>query len=107
MYNALIIGAGQIAGGYDTPDSSAVLSHAHSYSLNPEINLLGFYDVTIEQAQKMAKKWNVKAFEKPIQTDIISICTPDFCHLQSIKEALKLNPKIIFLEKPLSNNFEE
>lgn len=110
MYNALIIGAGQIAGGYDKLTDEAVLTHAHAYNLNDEINLLGFYDINFEQAQKMAEKWGVKAFKtlnEPQNIDIVSICTPDFCHLSSIKESLKLNPKIIFLEKPLSNNPNE
>lgn len=110
MYNALIIGAGQIAGGYDKLTDEAVLTHAHAYNLNDKINLLGFYDINFEQAQKMAEKWGVKAFKtlnEPQNIDIVSICTPDFCHLSSIKESLKLNPKIIFLEKPLSNNPNE
>lgn len=107
MYKALIIGAGQIAGGYDEPCAKAVLTHAHAYQNNENIELLGFYDINFEQAQKMAQKWSVKAFQNPVEADIISICTPDFCHLSSLKIALQLNPKIIFLEKPLSNSLKE
>lgn len=107
MYKALIIGAGQIAGGFDEPNSEAVLTHAHAFCKNPDTELLGFYDINSEQAKKMAEKWGVKPFSEPINADIISICTPDFCHLSSLKVALKLNPKVIFLEKPLSNSVVE
>lgn len=107
MYNALIIGAGQIAGGYDVSGSEAILTHAHAYKNNNKINLLGFYDINFNQAQKMSNKWNTKAFnslDEVSNVDIVSICTPDFCHLETVKNALYLNPKLIFLEKPLSNN---
>lgn len=110
MYKSLIIGAGQIAGGYDNPSDSAVLTHAHAYKNNKEIELLGFYDVNYNNAQMMAEKWDtsaIKLLADVTDIDIISVCTPDFCHLQSVKKALKLNPKIILLEKPLSNSIEE
>lgn len=107
IYKTLIIGAGQIAGGYDNPADEMILSHAHAFINNPNTKLLGFYDINFEQAQTMAQKWSVDAFHslKEIDSvDIISICTPDFCHLQSVKAALNLNPQIIILEKPVSNN---
>lgn len=110
MYNALIIGSGKIASGYDSPQESCILTHAHAYSKHDKFNLLGFYDVDFEKAQIEAQKWGVKAFlelEEGNDVDVISICSPDDFHLSSIKEALKLNPKLIFLEKPLSDNLDE
>lgn len=110
MYNALIMGAGQIAGGYDNPETTAILTHAHAYKEHKDINLLGFYDINFSNALKMAEKWNCNAFktlEEVSDIDIISICTPDEFHLSSLKQALKLKPKLIFLEKPLSNNINE
>lgn len=110
MYNCLIIGSGQIAGGYDNPECEAVLTHAHAYKKHPNFNLLGFYDVDYEKSEQMAKKWGAKAFktlEEVKNVDVISICTPDEFHLSKLKDSLKLNPKLIFLEKPLSNNIDE
>lgn len=110
MYDSLIIGAGQIAGGYDSLESEAVLTHAHAYKRHKDFNLLGFYDIDFNSASNMAKKWDCSAFTTldEIKTvDVISICTPDEYHLESVKAVLKLNPKIIFLEKPLSNDIEE
>lgn len=111
MYNALIIGAGQIAGGYDSIESTNIFTHAHAYINNSNINLLGFYDIDYTKSQKMAEKWNTKAIKslKDINSniDIISICTPDNTHLEMIKKTLELSPKIIFLEKPISNDIND
>ena len=110
MYKALIIGAGQIAGGYDSPESEKILTHAHAIKLNNKIDLLGFYDINYDKAKLTADKWKTNVFksvDEVKKADIVSICTPDFCHLHSIKQALNLNPKIIILEKPVSNSIKD
>ena len=35
----------------------------------------------------------------------MSICTPTFCHYDHLKEIIELKPKLIFCEKPLTENF--
>src|SRR5574344_97069 len=111
MYNALIVGAGQIAGGYDSKESTDIFTHAHAYINNSNINLLGFYDIDYTKSQKKAEKWDTKAIKslKDINSniDIISICTPDNTHLEMIKKTLEFAPQIIFLEKPISNNIND
>lgn len=108
MYNALIVGAGQIAGGFDDMSDECILTHAHAYTKNSNINLLGFYDTNAAQAEFMAKKWNTKAFnslQKAQSVDIVSICVPDEYHTQTtLKVANLLKPKLIFLEKPICKN---
>jgi predicted dehydrogenase len=104
MFSAFIMGAGQIAGGYDAPSDPGILTHAHAYKSHGQFDILGFYDVDKVKADAMAKKWGVKAFEAPQHADVISICTPDDRHLASLKAALELKPRIVFLEKPLSND---
>lgn len=109
-YNAIILGAGSIAGGYDNLNDNHILTHAHAYIKNPAINLLGFYDVSFEQATKMAKKWNVQAFkslEDLDSIDIISVCTPDQYHFSSVQESIALQPKFYFLEKPAGTTKQE
>ncbi len=56
-YTALIIGAGAIAGGYDRPEHPHILTHAHAYTCNPHIQLLGFYDIEQSRAKSMAQTW--------------------------------------------------
>lgn len=110
MYDSLIIGSGQIAGGFDSPKDMQIVTHAHAYKEHKDFNLLGFYDIDFSRAQEMTKKWGGTAFENLNEiksVDVISICTPDEFHLSALKQSLQLNPKIIFLEKPLSSNIEE
>lgn len=75
MYNSLIIGAGQIAGGYDSLESEAVLTHAHAYAKHSDFNLLGFYDVDASNASNMAKKWNCNAFNRFDEIENIKFST--------------------------------
>lgn len=110
MYNALILGAGQIATGYDNLQNSCVLTHAHAYVKHEGFNLLGFYDVDSEKAKTASIKWGVNYFstlDEIKNVDVVSICSPDEFHLSSLNEILKLNPKCIFLEKPIANNIED
>jgi len=102
-FDVIIMGAGQIASGYDTPDTDVVLTHAHAVKNNTDFNLLGFYDIDEEKAIVAAKKWNADAFKYPVKADIYAICTPDSSHLQSIQQIIKLNPKLIILEKPIAD----
>lgn len=104
-FNVLILGAGQIAAGYDSPDSTEILTHAHAIIKHPDFNLLGFYDTNPLRAEEAALKWGVKTYDEPIKADVIVICTPDVYHLNSIHQAIALNPRFIVLEKPIADCF--
>lgn len=110
MLNTIIIGAGMMAGGYDAPESEYVLTHAHAYKKHPDFNLLGFYDIDYDKAKEMALKWNCQAFDSKNNlpyADVISICTPDVNHVADCFEYSKLDPRLIFLEKPLAHTKHE
>lgn len=107
MYNCLILGAGKMAAHYDNPMDVCVQTHAHAIKQDKRFNLLGFYDTSFEKSLLAAQKWDVNAFlcasdAGPI--DVAIICTPDHCHAASVKQALTLSPKLIFLEKPIASN---
>lgn len=110
MFKAIIVGAGMMAGGYDTPTSDFILSHAHAYTKHPDFELLGFFDIDFEKSKKMAVKWNCLAFEGKKNlpyADIISICTPDLNHISDCFEYARLNPQLIFMEKPAAHTRHE
>lgn len=110
MHNTVIIGAGQIASGFDNPEANCILTHAHGILKHPEFNLSGFYDIDYEKAVSAAEKWKTKAFqslEEIESIDVIVVTTPDDYHLQCIKDALNHNPKLIILEKPIARKREE
>jgi predicted dehydrogenase len=106
-YSVLIIGAGRIAAGYDNPNSEAVLTHAHAVSIDPRFHLLGFYDPDRQRAQSSAKKWNAQALDRLIPADVVVVCSPDAAHLESVKSAAALNPRIIVLEKPIARDLQD
>jgi predicted dehydrogenase len=105
------MGAGQIASGFDSPNVDEVLTHAHAYIKHNGFNLIGFYDVDSEKAELAAQKWSCDSFDNisaiKDRIDVVSICTPDNRHVAAIKQAVELHPKLIFLEKPITNNLSD
>jgi len=115
-YPTLIIGAGQIAAGYDTPASLAVLTHAHAVSQHPDLKLVGFIDPTLSAAQKAATTWGGKcwatlddflASDSPTP-QVIIVAVPDPLHVSVTLDALRLlptnTPSVLVLEKPLATS---
>ena len=105
---ALIIGAGNIAAGYDNPDSQEILTHAHGYLSVPEFELAGFVDADAAKARQAAKKWGCKAFDNVKAAfssgdiDVVSVATPDATHAEVLKKLAEFAPRLIFAEKPLA-----
>lgn len=112
MYQVLIIGCGQIAGGYDaaTIDGGPVRTHAAAYRADPRFGLAGCVDPDSNARNAFAARWDIphaaartSAFAgSPI--DVISICSPTAHHAAAIDDALALGPKLIFCEKPLADD---
>lgn len=112
-YNALIIGAGNIGAGFDTPESTFYLTHAHAYSMHPQFNLIGFVEPNKKIAEREAHKWRTvsfssieEAFEKNT-IDVVSIAVPDELHYEILKKIAFFKPKYVFTEKPLTKTLQE
>jgi predicted dehydrogenase len=115
MYKSLIVGCGKISGLYDKKDNDSIYSHAHAYANNKTIETVCFCDKNIDNAKKLAKKYNcenysedsLKSIEK-FRPDVISVATPDTTHYDVVCEILSLPfealPKVIILEKPACQN---
>jgi len=107
-YQVLISGAGQMGAFFDSPASANILTHAHAFKFHPGFNLAGFVDVSQAQAKRAAQRWGVRSFKSiseafsKIPIDIVSIATPIQTHPAVFKEAAKLSPRLILLEKPLA-----
>lgn len=112
-YNAVIIGAGKIACGFDTPKSKTVLTHAHALSINPNTTLVGIADTDGVKGMFEAKKWKTTYFADATKMldnthpDIIVIATPNNTHKDMLLLALTYKPKVIIVEKPLVNEKSE
>lgn len=110
IFDVLIVGCGAIAGGYDTdrPADQAPLTHAAAFSRHGDFRLVGCVDPDAERRNAFARRWGVNnafanveaAAGRPI--DVVSICSPTSLHAAHVEAALRLAPKLIFCEKPLT-----
>lgn len=102
MYYAGIIGCGKIA----------ELRHAPEYIECEKANIVGFYDINIEKAKRLAHMFGGKAYyslEELLADDrinIVSICNANTAHARDTILALKAG-KHVLVEKPMATSYED
>lgn len=110
---ALIVGCGNMAGGYDLRSSIRdVWTHAKAYQLTPGVELVGVVDRSLAVARQFAETWKVPfygsklmpALEKT-EPDLVSICSPTNTHVPVIKELCQAGVRSILCEKPIAYDF--
>lgn len=106
MDKVVIVGAGNIGAFFDIPESKKILSHAHAVTVHPKVELLGFYDVDEDKAQKAATIWNCKSFDSLESalygTDVVYCCVPDQYHFDILKQIAEYPLKMVVAEKPIA-----
>lgn len=111
MYRAVIIGAGNIAAGFDSPESEKILTHAHALLKHPDFELLGFYDTDEKKALGAAERWGGRAYadiESAVKNaDVVCCCVPDRFHREILRKIAQFQPKIVIAEKPLTATYQE
>ena len=113
IYKAVIIGAGRIASGFDTPRTKEILTHAHAVSEHSKFMLLGMSDIDTRRGEKEARKWgtafydNTEKMLKEVKPDAIIIATPDHTHAKLLDKVSRTKPKLIICEKPVLANMSE
>ncbi len=107
--SVLVIGAGNIAQAYDSPEGPEVRTHIKGYQYYGDyFSIDTIFDIDFEKAGNVAKSWKIPHYYSDfslvehIEYDVISICTPDITHEFYLDAALKMRPKVIFIEKPLN-----
>ncbi|HBS11882.1 MAG TPA: oxidoreductase, partial [Flavobacteriaceae bacterium] len=84
--------------------------HLKLLQQSEKYNLIGFFDPSQENAQKVAKEFGYTAFDSVTDlidaVDIIDIVTPTLSHFNCAKEAITKG-KHIFIEKPITNTVTE
>lgn len=113
-YDVLIIGCGNIAGGFDTARSPNLppLSHAGAYTQHGGFRLRACVDPYESRCMAFARHWGVDRHvadlgalgAEPGAFDVISICSPTALHHEHLVQALALRPRVIFCEKPLTSD---
>lgn len=114
LYRALIVGCGNIAGGFDISRTRTQLplTHAGAYIQHGAFEVRACIDPDADRLRDFSQRWNVswnardfaELKANPGDFDVISICSPTDLHELHLLEALRLKPKVIFCEKPLTSN---
>ncbi|MDO9140130.1 MAG: Gfo/Idh/MocA family oxidoreductase [Methylobacter sp.] len=113
----LIVGCGNIAGGFDQGRVAGHLpsTHAGAYMRDGRFDLLACVEPDDKRRGEFMAAWGVatgfqtieEALASGKQFDVISICSPTECHAHDLEMALSLQPKLIFCEKPLTTSVTE
>ncbi|MBP1994438.1 Gfo/Idh/MocA family protein [Paenibacillus eucommiae] len=115
MYQAAVIGLGNIGLQFDIPRKAAPQSHVLAYHLNPDIDLVAAVGVRQEQGDRLAQVAPETKFYMDLITmlnnhrlDVISICTPQHIRLELLRTVFEHSEaRIIFLEKPVATSIQE
>ncbi|MBF0285320.1 MAG: Gfo/Idh/MocA family oxidoreductase [Magnetococcales bacterium] len=114
---ALIVGCGQIAGGFDERAESpgdAVLTHAGAYSRHPEFMIAACVEPDTARRQAFMDYWGVpvgfSTLEGCLRTgmafDVVSVCAPTPLHGSLLEKLLTAPVRAVFCEKPLTDDLE-
>jgi predicted dehydrogenase len=116
-FKVLIIGCGNMAGGYDLlqPDDALPLGHAKAFAKHGGFTLSACVEPDAAKRAAFQQRWQVPAGFSSVQEvaaaggqfDVISICSPTHAHAADIQSALALKPKLIFCEKPVTSQLQE
>lgn len=107
-----ILGAGRIAGGYDSQrlaGDRGVYTHAGAYAGDGRFRLATVCDTAPDRAAAFGNEWGADAWTtEPEEVysgfhDVVSVCTPDASHFSVIRELLVRRAcRTILAEKPLA-----
>jgi predicted dehydrogenase len=111
------VGCGNIAGRFDQYRSRDDLpyTHAGAYTRDGRFNLSVCVEPDDERRADFMAAWGTAAGFRSVEEainsghrfDVISICSPTTCHAHDLEIALRLKPKLIFCEKPLTSSLAE
>lgn len=113
----LVVGCGNIAGVFDQNRNRNGLpyTHAGAYSRDERFNLIACVDPNDDARISFMNLWGVPEgfcriediLDTDYQFDIISICSPSSHHAYDLDISLRLKPKLIFCEKPLTTSIAD
>jgi predicted dehydrogenase len=111
----VIVGCGNIAGGFDAsrPTDQLPFTHAGAYRRHGGFELAACIEPDRARRDAFMARWDIPQGFDDLQSlpigsvDVISICSPTSEHAAHIEAALQLRPRAIFCEKPLTPSFAE
>jgi predicted dehydrogenase len=113
----LIVGCGRIAGGFDEgrTTSDGPVTHAGAYSRDGRFCLAACVEPIGDRRRQFMQTWNIptgyasmdEALEASAAVDVISLCSPTAYHAGDLEAALRMRPKLVFCEKPVTQTAAE
>lgn len=119
MRRVLIVGCGNIAGGFDAhrAASEPALTHAGAYTRHGGFALAACVEPDEQRRHAFMQRWavpqghasldEVLAACAPGSFDVVSVCSPTGAHAAQVHAALRLAPRLVFCEKPLAASLHE
>lgn len=113
MFNALVVGSGNVGAFYDEPSSGHCLTHAHAFTKHDGFNLVGFVDEDRQKAEQASAVWGGRAFRHLDEAfgagriDVVSVSVPDERHCELLLDLSRRPVRLIFAEKPLAATIDE
>lgn len=115
-WRTVIIGLGQVGLGYDLDiaDPHVVLSHAKSFAIHPDFELVGGVDPDTLANARFASRYCVWSGTdlveclRTCQPEVVVIASPTKSHAQILRSVLRFSkPRLILCEKPLAYTYKE
>ena len=123
MLKVLVIGCGNIAGGFDANIKAGAMprTHAGAYAAQGQFSIQTCVEPDADKRVAFMARWGIpKGYESveqlsaatvdagsSSQFDVISVCSPTQLHHEHVVQALRLSPKLIFCEKPICNDLTQ
>lgn len=118
MLSVLIIGCGNIAGGFDRGRDPAEypFTHAGAYRKHGGFQLAACVEPDAEKRDAFMRDWDVPlgfasvtaALSSGLVCDVVSVCSPTVCHADDVLHVLeKAAPRLIFCEKPVTGSLAQ
>lgn len=113
MLTTVIIGCGDIAGGYDeASDGATVLSHAGAYRADGRFDVVACVEPDAARRQAFRDRWDVRSgfgnldacLKEQDGFDVASICTPTDTHEVVLTQLLDSPARVVFCEKPMTGD---
>lgn len=112
----LIVGCGNIAGMFDRGRKPGEFpyTHAGGYARDGRFNMLACVEPDETRRRCFMADWGIPNGFATMEEigdlqrfDVISICSPTLSHAHDLEMALRLEPKLIFCEKPVTASLSE
>lgn len=115
--SVLIVGCGNIAGGFDQgrAQDEFPYTHAGAYARDGRFDITVCVEPDDDRRAEFMATWGgpigFRSIDEVLDSgynfDVISICSPTTSHAHDLEIALRLKPKLIFCEKPVTTSLAE